>query len=386
MPIDLPRRWQWPLLAVFLLGVVALIWVGKGLRSGRQEVPVYEETNVGGFTALLGEVELAIYKSLHQLGVSESQIRFREVTPRSRGERHWDYAELEISLARGQDPARAEKLIAANLTSLPGRVAWERAGKTEDHLAVVIKVGDLVTHRLTFYHGCRQEPDDSEAPDARVAIVIDDLGFDGRLAQRFLQIDAPLCFSILPRAPFSKGIARRAQAAGKELLLHLPLEPKGYPEVDPGTGALLVGMPNDRLIELLRENLDSVPFVTGVNNHMGSRFCEYKREMEVVIGELKRRRLFFLDSRTSSKSEGYRIALQMGVAAAERDVFIDNIQTPQAIRSQIKRLVRLARLKGRAIGIAHPHEITLEVLRQVLPELAGQGVKLAPVSQLLRAS
>jgi polysaccharide deacetylase 2 family uncharacterized protein YibQ len=161
------------------------------------------------------------------------------------------------------------------------------------------------------------------------------------------------------------------------------MEPKGYPEVDPGIGALLVNMTDEQLVQALGEALDHFPHIDGVNNHMGSRFCEYVDKMTLVMRELKKRDLFFLDSRTTKKTKAYRVAVQLGVPAAERDIFLDNVQSPDAIHDQLKRLIQRARLKGTAIGIAHPHEITLLVLRQVIPQLPEQGVELVSVSQIL---
>jgi polysaccharide deacetylase 2 family uncharacterized protein YibQ len=162
------------------------------------------------------------------------------------------------------------------------------------------------------------------------------------------------------------------------------MEPKGYPGLNPGEGTLLVAMSNGALVETLRQNLNAFPFIVGVNNHMGSRFSEDEDKMRVVLAEIKQRGLFFVDSRTSAESRGYGLAVQMGIPAAERDAFLDNIQSPQAIGSELRRLAQLARLKGKAVGIAHPHEVTLEVLRQVLPQLHQEGIELVPVSQVLQ--
>jgi hypothetical protein len=162
------------------------------------------------------------------------------------------------------------------------------------------------------------------------------------------------------------------------------MEPKGYPEVNAGEGVLLLAMNDGVLLEKLRETLAALPSVVGVNNHMGSRFSEDEDKMRVVLGEIKQRGLFFVDSRTSAESRGYSLAVQMGIPAAERDVFLDNIQSAQAIGSELRRLAQLARLKGKAIGIAHPHEVTLEVLRQALPQLRQEGIELVAVSQVLQ--
>jgi polysaccharide deacetylase 2 family uncharacterized protein YibQ len=346
--------------------------------------PLFEEAYSNGLNSLLVEVELAIYKSLSQLGVVPSQVEFRKVVPRSLKATHWDYAELEVQLSRGQDLAKALKLLGANLTDVSGKVTWKTSKRTATGLEIVIKANGISTHRVALQKK-KEEPVVKPSPPTlpKIAIVIDDLGYDGRLARGFLEIDGPLSFSVLPYGTFSRSISRKVKASGRDLLLHLPMEPREYPEVNPGDGALLVGMSDTTLIQKLTEDLNAIPDVVGVNNHMGSRFSEHEHKMTLVLQELKKRHLFFLDSKTSGKTKGYRLALQMGIPTSERDVFLDNIQEPQAIRRQIKRLVQLAHLRGSAIGIAHPHEITLEVFQQDIPRLSQQGVKLVPISQAL---
>jgi hypothetical protein len=161
------------------------------------------------------------------------------------------------------------------------------------------------------------------------------------------------------------------------------MEPKGYPEVDPGIGALLTEMTDIELVAALRKNLDSLPQVKGVNNHMGSEFCENAKKLRLVMRELKNRGLFFVDSRTTSRTQAYRVAQEEEVLSAERNVFLDNIQSTQAVRRQLKKLIQLAKLKGQAIGIAHPHEVTLKVLKEDIPKLSSKGVELVPVSHLV---
>jgi polysaccharide deacetylase 2 family uncharacterized protein YibQ len=310
------------------------------------------------------------------------------VAQRSREERHWDYAHLEVQLREGRSVARAEEVVSRNVKAVPGDVGWEVTRKSASRLEARITVQGMLTHRLDFSREeaqrQAQQPAKPGPPRPKVAIVIDDLGYDARLGRRFLALPEPLSFAVLPHAAFSTSFAREAHEAGREVLLHLPMEPKGYPGLNPGEGTLLVAMSDGALVEALRQNLNAFPFIVGVNNHMGSRFSEDEEKMRVVLGEIKQRGLFFLDSRTSAESKGYGLAIQMGIPTAERDVFLDNIQSSQAIRSELRRLVQLARLKGRAVGIAHPHEATLEVFGQALPQLGQEGIDLVPVSQVIQ--
>jgi len=333
------------------------------------------------FGELVNEVELRIYQSLRQLGVDASQIRFRKVIHRAQPEKQWDFTELEVTVTQDESLPEFEQLLSKNLKDLGGKVSLERVKKTDPNPVFLIRVEGIKTHRLALVRHPTGKGTTVDA--AKVAIVIDDFGYDGRLARRFLQVDAPLSFSVLPNGTFSKSIARRVRQAGRELLLHLPMEPKGYPEVDPGIGALLTEMTDMQLVAVLRKNLDALPYVKGVNNHMGSEFCENKEKLRSVMRELKSRGLFFVDSRTTSGTQAYRVAQEEEVPSAERNVFLDNIQSPQAVRRQLKRLIQLAKLKGQAIGIAHPHEVTLKVLKEDIPKLSSNGVELVPVSQLV---
>ena len=368
---------------IFALGCLLLaLWVGRDRKYEKIPIPPYEEQIGNRFGELVNEVELKIYQSLRQLGVDASQIRFRKVVHQAQPTKEWDFTELEVTFTQDESLPEFEELLSENLKNLGGRVSFERVKKTEPNPVFLIRVEGVMTHRLTLVrHPARKR---ATADIAKVAIVIDDFGYDGRLARRFLQIDAPLSFSVLPNGTFSKSIARRVRQAGRELLLHLPMEPKGYPEVNPGIGALLTEMTDIELVAALRKNLDAFPDIKGVNNHMGSEFCENEEKLRVVMRELKNRGLFFVDSRTTSRTQAYRVAQEEEVPSAERNVFLDNIQNPQAVRRQLKRLIQLAKLKGEAIGIAHPHEVTLKVLKEDVPKLSSNGIELVPVSQLVR--
>jgi polysaccharide deacetylase 2 family uncharacterized protein YibQ len=160
----------------------------------------------------------------------------------------------------------------------------------------------------------------------RVALIIDDLGYDKKMAEKFLGLDINLTFSILPHSPFQNKIARLASSKGLEIMLHLPMEPVEYPEVNPGPGTLLSSMTPDELINQLEENLNTMPSVKGVNNHMGSKLTAESTQMYQIFSVLKHRGLFFIDSRTTSDSLCKPSARLFQVPFAQRDVFIDHYQ------------------------------------------------------------
>jgi polysaccharide deacetylase 2 family uncharacterized protein YibQ len=220
------------------------------------------------------------------------------------------------------------------------------------------------------------------AASPKIAIIIDDLGYDRCLAEEFMGLDLPLTLSILPLAPFTRPIAQRARKRGREIMLHLPMEPRSYPHINPGDGVLLVSMERDAILEVLDRDLSEIPFVAGANNHMGSMFTENKEKMAVVLAELKRRGLYYVDSRTSRRSVALDLARQMKIRAARRDVFLDNDLSESALKIQMDRLLQVARHKGHAIGIGHPHKETLQFLKR-LRLSHKQEVEVVPVSCLV---
>jgi uncharacterized protein len=202
-----------------------------------------------------------------------------------------------------------------------------------------------------------------------VAIIIDDVGYDRKMAEGFLELDVPLTFSILPQGSFNHTIIDQALKKDVEIMLHLPMEPNNYPSVNPGPGALLSSMKPDELIAQLNTDLDRVPNVKGVNNHMGSKLTASSDQMRQIFTILKKRDLFFVDSRTSADTLCRQSAALLQLPFAERDVFIDHEQTREFVSKQLKLLIKRAHRQGYAIGIAHPHPVTLEVLKEMLPDL-----------------
>ncbi len=202
-----------------------------------------------------------------------------------------------------------------------------------------------------------------------VAIIIDDIGYDRRIANHFLELGIPLTFSMLPDGPFNRSILAAANSRGVEIMLHLPMEPNEYPMVKPGPGALLSSMSPDTLIAELEHSIDQFPGLKGVNNHMGSRLSTSPEHMRQIFSILKIRGLFYIDSRTTAESVARPSARLLQLPFAERDIFIDHLDDPAFIRSQMKRLMERARQQGYAIGIGHPYANTYEILKEFIPQL-----------------
>ena len=215
-----------------------------------------------------------------------------------------------------------------------------------------------------------------------LAIIIDDFGYDMALAKKFLSLDKALTCAVLPHSVYYRQIAKMARKEGHEVMLHQPMEPNEYPLIDPGPGALLSTMTPDERIRQLNENLDLVPEICGVNNHMGSKTTTMSDEMNQIFTVLKKRGLFFIDSRTTAATLSLSSARLFKVPFAERDVFLDHVRNESKIRAQLEHLVNIAEVHGKALGIGHPYEITYNVLKNELPDIKKR-VRLIPASEIV---
>lgn len=219
----------------------------------------------------------------------------------------------------------------------------------------------------------------------RMAIIIDDIGHSLCRARRFLDLDVPITFAILPRLSHSRDLAYQIHGEGHEIMLHQPMEPRDR-GLSPGPGALYVGDPGEKIVRLMEENISDIPFACGVNNHMGSRFTASRREVQQALGVLTETNLFFVDSLTSSHSVAYETARKLEVPAAFRHVFLDHDPQERAILQSLERL-RLHALKhGGAIGIGHPHPETARGIELFVREFGTTEVPLVHISELIRTS
>lgn len=218
----------------------------------------------------------------------------------------------------------------------------------------------------------------------QIALIIDDIGFNLKRAERFLEAEIPITFSILPRVCWSEESALALHDRGQEIMLHQPMEPFSS-EVDPGPGAIFVNDHPERIHQVVAENIATLPHVTGVNNHMGSRYTQQPQKMGQALDVIRNQGLFFVDSVTSGHSTAYACARQMGVSTKRRDLFLDNQQDVASVHRQLNRLRHRAMIHGSAIGIGHPHPSTAEAIMRYKDSPEGRGLTFVHVSQLLQA-
>jgi polysaccharide deacetylase 2 family uncharacterized protein YibQ len=216
----------------------------------------------------------------------------------------------------------------------------------------------------------------------RLAIIIDDLGSDLAPAEALLKLRYPLTLSILPSQPHSQEIAEEAFRRGDQVMLHLPMEFEGN-SAKPEAIELRVGMRAGEVDRLLGQMLEAVPHAAGINNHEGSRATTDPALMADVMAVLRQRNLFFIDSRTTAATVAYDAAQKAGVRAASRNVFLDDVETREAILRQFELAESDAAKESFAIAIGHPHPATIAALEQALPQLKARGVRLVFASALV---
>lgn len=217
----------------------------------------------------------------------------------------------------------------------------------------------------------------------RIALIIDDIGNSLSRTRQFLDLDVPITFSVLPRLEHSCFLAMEIYKQGHEIMLHQPMEPHNA-HLDPGPGALYVGDRTRTITRIIEDNISDVPYAIGVNNHMGSRFTECKHEMTETLKVVKRNDLFFIDSLTTTHSQAFKTAKKLQVTAARRNIFLDNTRSESAILYQLRKLMRLARKYGYAIGIGHPFSETAKAIGDFLKYYRNHNVSLVHISEILK--
>lgn len=217
----------------------------------------------------------------------------------------------------------------------------------------------------------------------KVAIVIDDFGYHMTNIEGLFAIKEPLTFSILPGLRYSRKVAEAARLHGYEAILHLPLE-SHRKDVKEETDTIRSGMSDKEIEERLAKEIESVPGLKGVSNHMGSKSTEDAKLMAVIFGYLKKHNLYFFDSLTSEKSVCRETAAETGLRYARRNIFLDNSSGVEDIEKELAGLEKFAFKKGYAIAICHDRKNTVAALSKVIPKMAKDGVRFVYLSDMVK--
>lgn len=217
----------------------------------------------------------------------------------------------------------------------------------------------------------------------RIVIVIDDMGLDKKRSARIARLSSQLTLAFLPYAHNVQTQVDTAAAMGHEIMMHVPMLPEGA-KIDPGPNVLRGDIAADELHRRILANLDAFEGYAGINNHMGSKFTQDRAGLGMLMAEVHKRGLFFLDSKTHPRSVAEQVAIENGVMAAHRNVFIDHVETPQAVAKALAHAEAEARRYGVAVAIGHPKDVTTEGLAAWLPTLKAKGITVVKLGDVLK--
>lgn len=327
-----------------------------------------------------------IFQQLSKLSIAEDHISLKQFQSKD-GLIEWNYSLINVTLSPSITLNQVKNAFKRGFTFFEiEELKWHFSHTEDNCLKIDVGLQGFKTHQLIFSYSLSSLNDQETTKDVyRVSIVIDDLGEDYKTFKKLLAMNIPFTYSILPFQPYSTKIAHEAYEKNREVILHLPLEPWDSVNQTINYGTLLTSMKRNQLLAQLERNINAVPHIAGISNHMGSKFTEDRDKMETMLREIKEKGLYFLDSRTTKKTVGYTLAKEMNIEAAERDLFIDNSKDPLSIEKQLKKLPLIAKKNGGyAIAIGHPHATTVDILKKTIPYLKEQGVTIVPLSQLVK--
>ncbi len=226
------------------------------------------------------------------------------------------------------------------------------------------------------------KPSEKSGGEPKMAIILDDWGQSSVLLERAIAIKRPLTLAVIPHLSKSRDIAEKAKANGLGVMLHMPMQPKGKKQATE-PHMILTTSSEAQIIQYLKQALESVPYVQGVNNHQGSAATSDERVMRIVLTYLKKKGLFFIDSHVIASSVAGKVAEEVGIRFEQRDVFIDNQPAVEAVMAKLKEAEHLALAHGRVVVIGHDKKNTLEAIRQMVPEIEKNGIQLVLIRDLV---
>lgn len=397
-------------LTVIILAVVLIAAVAAGIyyASSRAEKDVENNGVTGQKQIELLEESKAAQKAVDDILLTRDNWQLTDNGRKQQDEKQssgvkviWNKRELAIGV-----PAATELRDAAGWLSdkLDGsRLKTVRLEETTYNdwdavrldIAISTKAGEgtkeFVTDTVYFYHNLNLDKPDKDikketpkrSQHGKLAVIIDDCGYDVDLVQRLVNLHAPFSFAIIPYRDFSSDSLHVINGGGQVAMLHLPMEPMNASAMSEGKSTVLTSMDDKRIMQLTREMVESLPGISGVNNHQGSKATSDERTMRAVLKELKRQGLFFVDSNTYAKSLGDKLAAGMGVPTGRNNIFLDNSTNEDEIIKKIWQAAAIADKYGSAIAICHARPHTVNAWEQVIDEVKASGLKLVPVTEVL---
>ncbi|MGD9346643.1 MAG: divergent polysaccharide deacetylase family protein [Candidatus Aminicenantes bacterium] len=326
------------------------------------------------------DISMTLLQSITDLGIPDESVN---VFTDEEGVYHL-WVDIPIDKYR-----RLESFFFETLRKFDLEITKTEEEQTDEKKYYLWQAQDRNERRFTLLFSCAKERivsvhKPSPRPGAnKVALIVDDMGYSLEAINKLCTIGRPLTIAIIPYSPLASEIATISRQHDLEVILHLPLEAINN-ENDRSKGMITADMSEAEIIAILEKNLDQVPYIQGVNNHMGSKITANSKLMNIILERLKTRGLFFIDSRTTSNSVAYNIAQTLNIPSAYRHVFLDGEPNENYIKRQLIELFRRAQKNGFALGICHPTKETLKVLKENFQLVDEYGLEPVFASQIVQ--
>ncbi|MBP2640200.1 MAG: protein of unknown function YibQ [Firmicutes bacterium] len=406
-----PSRKLTVLLLLFIVTAGLYYYISHKPEQGSKPLPPSIEKTSSGTVADYSEMSIKLHNAVDN-GLSTNGIpvgekkELQKETPRQGGEGliRWRTWQTQVTAPQDKTPEKLRQLLQSSVARAGGEILAMQPdhyqGRSVTRMDIGFKeilAGDtltIITDRL--YIGSEkpsspiQVPPQTPAlpvrpsgPGVSMAIIIDDFGYQTEPIEMFAAIDRPITFSVLPYKQYSRMAAERGAGSGHQVLLHLPMEPMTLPD-QVEKDMITVQMTEAQIQDIVLRALQHTPEAIGVNNHQGSRATADRRVMQAALSVMRNNQLFFIDSRTSGQTVGMDMARQMVMRTGENDLFLDNSSDIGYIKNQLRTAQRMAAKNGSVTVIGHARTNTAMAIREMIPELEANGVRLVFVSQLVR--
>jgi len=364
-----------------VIAVACIAAAGVRLVASDRGQVLLVRAGLGGrfVPALSSHLDVALARCFLDLGLLRGDVRAKALDRSGRRVRQYAFdspPHLTPTLCQAAIDRAARR---AHATVLHAEVTHQRGSE------LVLELGfgaRAPTHRIVVRPPPPPAALAARSGGARVALVLDDLGHNMNATTRgFFELGVPLTVSVLPDQPKSKAVFEAAQEHGFPALLHVPMQPDG--DADAGSDPITIDMEPEHIAARINRLRERYPQFIGVNNHMGSRATADRRTMTALLGTLRQHNVFFLDSQTTARSLAPRVARELGMWCPRNDLFLDDgVKPSDDVAANLERLAALAKRRGVAIGILHPHAETLAALRIHVPRLQAEGVRFVTVESL----
>lgn len=360
--------------------------------SKDSELALYQ-TRLAELETSIGKINASVESALQQLSLrlTGRSAKTEEVEIFDGVVLHWEKVSGTLSIPSGKYTLShvSDRLMTAVRTVGGDVIRVEQDGGGQIvSLGLMYEGTEIITHHLKLIME-EKRPTPKPQPtkprvkgNAKLAFVIDDLGYEWPEFDRMMTIPRPMTFAVIPHLPYSTQQAQKAWSKGYDLIMHQPMEPSA--KNNPGPGAIYTTMSEEEIIKILSDNLGSLPQgVIGANNHMGSKATSDPRVMEIVLRFFRDRGLFFVDSHTSPTTVVAEVARDVGTSFGENRIFLDNVDEFEPIKEQIRKAAKIALRDGYAITIGHVRKYTAKAILAMIDEIEGMGIEIVPAKELL---